>query len=99
VHLFVRIAFFLCTRYNIVSNGIVSSNCRCWCYLSSPSHWRGLHWDERIVNKKPMMDLIGHYFSVGYEYKEILASLLLIHGIKVSLLKEIIKRLNFHRFE
>jgi hypothetical protein len=39
---------------------------------------------ERIVNKETMMDLVVHYFSVGNKYKEILANLLLIHGIKVS---------------
>jgi hypothetical protein len=53
---------------------------------------------ERIANKA-MMDLIVNYFSVGYKYKDILASLLLIHGLKVSYrhFKRIIKKLNLQR--
>jgi hypothetical protein len=53
---------------------------------------------ERFVNKETMKDLIVHYFSAGYKNKEILASLLLIHGIKISYrhLKGIIWKLIFH---
>ena len=51
------------------------------------------------VNRGAKMNLIIHYFSVGYKYKEILASLLLIHGIKLSLrqLKNIIKKQGLRR--
>lgn len=54
---------------------------------------------ETSVNQRAVMNLIVHYFSIGYKYKEILASLVLIHGIKLSYrhLRRIIRKQNLYR--
>ena len=45
------------------------------------------------------LDLIRHYFCRGYKYKEILAALICIHGIKISFrqLKRLLKRMSLYR--
>ena len=71
---------------------MVLFNCR--SSICCVAGWRAK--DSAVSSK---LDLMRHYFCHGYKYKEILATLLAIRGIKISVrqLKRLLKRMSVFR--